>query len=374
MKLLYGDNLVCGDPTMKRLMVIADEIGFMDRPPIGPIATGGHWGLIGMQSPIRGFIPQYSTEAVKLTAFAPPPSLPETAFTSYVDADFGNPEFVTTVIDGLRNDAFAEKLFQLHGDYGSGQTGETIRQALLTDPALAGTRLTPDVDERRMFEINTPEGRINTLQYIGIELSVRLTLTMLISQHNEIPPVSDDVVFARLLAMRSSRGTYIGGSAPLAPYLGLEVVKAVIPDAALQQLQYPDILEYRRQSKDAYDAWNVEIGRLAARMDDIDFNQAKQRIPKLIAEELLPKIVEYKNEMESVRDRLFGDLVKNLVRMPAPSAAIAYFFAGNWIHAVTAFLGACAPSVVPPVVEYISGKRATNRKHAMSYLVGVSRL
>jgi hypothetical protein len=87
---------------------------------------------------------------------------------------------------------------------------------------------------------------------IGIELSVRLTLTMLVSEHNEVPAVSDVDVFARLLAMRSS-GTYIGGSAPLAPYLGFEVMKAVIPDKMLQQLQYPDIIEYRRKSKDAYE-------------------------------------------------------------------------------------------------------------------------
>jgi len=374
MKLLYGDNLVCGDPTMKRLMVIADEIGFMDRPAIGPAATGGQWGLVGIPSPIRQFIPQFSTEAVKLTAFAPPPGLPEKAFTSYVDTDFKNPEFFTTIINGLRHDAFAEKLIQLHGQYGDGRSGEAIRQALLGDPALTGTHLTPDVDERRMFQIETPEGRLSTIKYIGIELSVRLTLTMLISEHNEVPPVSDDDVFAKLLAMRSSSGTYVGGSAPLAPYLGFEVVKAVIPDAVLQQLQYSDIIEYRRKSKDAYEAWNTEIGRFAAKLDDIAFDQARQSIPKLIAEELMPKVVEYKKEMESVRDTLFGSLVKNVATMPVPSAALAYFYAGNLGHAVLAFLGAVAPSVVPPVVAYVSGTRATNRKHAVSYLVGISRL
>ena len=374
MKLLYGDNLVCGDSTMKRLMVIADEIGFMDRPAIGPAATGGHWGLVGTQTPIRRFIPQFSTEAVRLTAFAPPPGLPERAFTSYVEADFRNSEFVTAIINGLRHDAFAEKLVQLHGQYGDGRTGEAIRQALLGDPALTGIHLTPEVDERRIFQIETPEGRLNTLKYIGIELSVRLTLTMLVSEHNGVPPVSDDEIFARLLAMRSSSGIYVGGSAPLAPYLGFEVVKAVIPDAVLQQLQYADIIEYRRKTKDAYEAWNTEIGRFAAKMDDIDFDQARHSIPKLIAEELMPKVVEYKNEMESVRDTLFGSLVKNVATMPVPSAALAYFYAGNLGHAVLAFLGVAAPLVVPPVVAYVSGARATNRKHAMSYLVGVSRL
>ena len=51
MRLLYGDNLLCGEQTMKRLMVIADEIGFLDRPAImGEAIGGGQWGLIGAQT------------------------------------------------------------------------------------------------------------------------------------------------------------------------------------------------------------------------------------------------------------------------------------------------------------------------------------
>jgi len=371
MKLLYGDNLVCSTPTMKRLMIMADEIGFMDRPAIGHDALGGgQWGLIGTPSPIR----QFSTEGqpVKLVALDAPLLASGDIYASYIRADFENPEFVRTILHGLSNDAFAEKLIQLGANYGSGMTGETVRQALLKDDSLQRAQLTPAVDGRLMFKVESSEGRQTTLKISAIEVSVRLTTTMLASEQYDIPPVSDDPVFAKLLAMRSSSNRYIGGSAPLAPYLGFEMVKAVIPDALLQDLTVADILGYRQESKAAYAAWDAEINRFAARLDDVDPTQAELTIPKLIAEELMPRIIECRNEMQSVRDKLFQSLVRRITTFQFPTTAIAYYHSGNLVHAVMAFLASAAPAIVQPFSDYAAQRRAMKRKHAVSYLVGIS--
>ena len=306
MRLLYGDNLLCATATMKRLMVIADEIGFLDRPAVGGQELGGgQWGLIGAQTPIR----QFSTEGavVKWTAYDPAPELsrPE-VYQSYVDADFRNPQFIATVLDGLTDNAFAEKLIQLGADYGGGKTGETVRQALLGDPALRQTPLTPAIKGGQMFAVETADGRLTTLKLMAIEASVRLTSTLLNSEHYGIAPVSDDKVFARLLSMRASSSAYAGTTARLAPFLGFHLVSAVMPDEALQKLSITDIDAYRKASKDAYSAWSVEINRLSLRIDNMDFDTAQNDIPKIIASELIPKLVECKNEMASVRDKMFG--------------------------------------------------------------------
>lgn len=45
-------------------------------------------------------------------------------------ADFENPEFARTVLEGLRRDsAFASKFIQPHANYGHGLKGEQIIQA-----------------------------------------------------------------------------------------------------------------------------------------------------------------------------------------------------------------------------------------------------
>lgn len=375
MKLLYGDNLICGTATMKRLMVIADEIGFMDRPAVGGHALGGgSWGLIGSPSPIRQFQME-DGEVVALKALDPPSELSqERVYASYVEADFENPLFLKTILDGLSDDAFANKFLQLGANYGVGRTGETVRRALIDDQALRGVTLDPAVDRRQMFRIESPEGRLTTLKLTAIEASVRLTTTLLTSYHYGIPPVSDDRIFAKLLAMRTSAGPYVGGGAPLAPYLGFELVGAVIPDEALQQLDVRDILDYRRRTKDAYTAWSVEINRLAAKIGDMAFDKAQTEIPKLIASELMPKLVECRNDMVSARDKLCGDLVKAVMKVhyQIPTLSIAYL-TNNIIATGAAFIAAYAPAVAPPVVDYVTQRRAVSRKHAMSYLLGLAK-
>ena len=374
MKLLYGDHLTCNTATMKRLMVIADEIGFMDRPAVGGhVLGGGSWGLVGMQSPIRQF--SMEDEAVKLIALEPPPQLAQQqVYASYVDADFNNPLFFSTILHGLSDYAFANKFFQLDANYGNDLTGETVRQALINDTTLRGVTLTPDVDGRQMFRIETAEGRLTTLKLTAIEASVRLTTTLLTSDHYGIPPVSDDETFARLLAMRTSSGAYLGGNAHLAPFLGFELVRAVFPDEALQRLEVTDILDYRRKSIDAYTAWSTEINRLAAKIADGDFEKVQAEIPKLIATELMPKLLEYRNEMVSVRDKFYGDLVKAVMKVHyhLPTLTVAYL-TSNIMATIAAFLTTYAPAVAPPVVDYITQRRATSRKHAMSYMVSLSK-
>jgi hypothetical protein len=199
---------------------------------------------------------------------------------------------MTTVLDGLKDDAFAEKFIQLQANYGEGRTGETVRQALLCDPALRSGNLTQDIVGGQMFAIETPEGRLTTYKLMCVEASVRLTGTLLNSEHYGIAPVSDDRVFARLLAMRASSSPYVGTTARLAPFLGFQLVNAVIPDEALQKLGMQDIDAYRKATADAYAAWATEINRLSAKIDDIASDAAQTVIPKIIAEELMPKLAE----------------------------------------------------------------------------------
>ena len=375
MRLLYGDNLVCGTATMKRLMVIADEIGFLDRPAVmGQASGGGQWGLIGAQTPIR----QFSTDnaVVKWTVFDPAPELsrPE-VYHSYVEADFQNPSFKATVLDGLMDDRFAEKLIQLDANYGDGKTGETVRKALIADPALRQTHLIPDIKGHNLFNITTAEGRLTTLTLMAIEASVRLTNTLLNSEHHGIAPVSDDKVFARLLSMRASATAYAGPTAKLAPFLGFNLVSAVMPDEALQKLELSDINAYRKASKDAYSAWSVEINRLSAKIDNMDFDAAHKEIPRIIASELIPKLIECKNEMMSVRDKMFGDLIKAVTKVhyQIPTLTIAYL-TSNIMGTIASFLVSYAPAVAPVVVDYVSDRRASLRKNSMSYLLGLSEL
>jgi hypothetical protein len=51
MKLLFSGASVCSDATLKRLMLVTEQLGFMDRP----IIMFGSWGMVGHDSPLRQF-------------------------------------------------------------------------------------------------------------------------------------------------------------------------------------------------------------------------------------------------------------------------------------------------------------------------------
>jgi hypothetical protein len=74
----------------------------------------------------------------------------------------------------------------------------------------------------------------------------------------------------------------------MAPRLGLEFAKAIIPDEVLSKIKFKGIFAYRDKSKDVYKAWNVELNNISAKIGDADLRNPEETIRKLIATELIP--------------------------------------------------------------------------------------
>lgn len=180
--------------------------------------------------------------------------------------------------------------------------------------------------------------------------------------------MSEDPFIARLLSLRSSDPAYVGRTFKIAPYVGLDIAKAVIPDEALRQLSIPDILKYREKAKDAYVAWTAELNRVAANISNIDKSVDQDKIVKLIATDVTPKIIEYKNEMCAIRDDLFAEIIKKVVKWEMPSLSLAYLANLGFAGAVALFVSALMPAV-PDVVDYFKEKKKIERKHAMAFLI-----
>ena len=105
----------------------------------------------------------------------------------------------------------------------------------------------------------------------------------------------------------------------------MEISKVIIPDELLQKLDFPEIFEYRKQTVEAYNAWDTELNKMASNISDMNTNNFENEIKKILAQEVQPKLVEYNNEMVSVRDRLFGELLKKIVRWEMPTLTLSFF-------------------------------------------------
>ena len=69
MKLLYSGEEFCDQPVMKRMLVVAAEIHFMDRPSV----TFKNWGTVGSDSYARRI--DWSGSPVLIDVFKPPVEL-----------------------------------------------------------------------------------------------------------------------------------------------------------------------------------------------------------------------------------------------------------------------------------------------------------
>lgn len=369
MKLLFSGDPGCSRETLKRLMVIGEELAFMDRPSV----TIGGWTMIGQSSPLRQFEQAMQDTQPRLTVYVPPVGPISELHEEYVRRDLVNPHFRATFLRGLRtSDEFAFKFLQLKADYGPpAGTGEDIRQAILNDPMLGSAEIPVPHLEGRPFQTNTETGRRDTLRMLLTEASVRITGTLAVASETGFLPVADDPIFAELLAMRFSGEEYVGDTSTLAPWLGLEVAAAVIPDEALTKLNYTDIFEYRKSAKDAYDSWFAAINKMASEIDAMTPAEVSKQLPKLKAEKLLPSVLEYQHEMKATAEKLWGDLIKTVARYPIPALSLGYLCDLSAPKLLLTVAAALSPAI-PALIDYLQARKNLDRKHAVAYLIGLS--
>ena len=367
MRLLYSGAPECDPATLKRLMVLGKTLCFADRPSVSLGVGHGFTGTVGRPSPMRI---DSTNQPIKIEVYEPPSGPAKPLYQKFLEADFSNPQFIERVVGGLRtNDAFAGKLVQLNAIYGDGLTGAAMRAAIIAMPAVP-QRVTTDFGGIP-FGIETREP-IDYLRWLLLEASIQTTVTQLVAEEAEAVPVCEDPIMGQLLALRTATGSYDGKLASISPYLGIQFTKALIPDEVLQQLDFLDILDYRRATADAYDAWQVELDRIAAEMDDVDVRDAHQAIERKIKTELMPKVRAYEVEIASATDQFFGDLMKNAIRLPVPAMAVAYMTGHGLLGAAIAFGASTVGGVAIPAIDNLLAIRRAQRTHAVSYLVNLA--
>jgi hypothetical protein len=223
---LFWQHPILPAHTLQRLMVLADEICFLDRPSVMPI---GQWGTIGHDNPMR----QLSTgsETIKISASKPPNNSEAGGlYEYYASADVLNPDFVRVLLDGIRNsEDFAYKYLQPAANYGNGVTGTQLRQLLVADKTLyqvpfdLATKQHPAI----MYQTETAEGRKAVTQTLLVDASIRITSALLMADELDALPIAGDNIHPQLLALRVTNPKYVGGTPSLAPFLGLQFVRAV---------------------------------------------------------------------------------------------------------------------------------------------------
>jgi len=131
-KLLYLGTHVCPPESLSRLLLLGDELVFLDQPSV----SFDNWGTVGAPSFMRRF--SFEGSPVTVSVVTPPSGPARNLYESYVQADVTNPAFVKAFLDGLKNDdIFAERFLARDANYGDGRSGVDIRRLLVADKSLS---------------------------------------------------------------------------------------------------------------------------------------------------------------------------------------------------------------------------------------------
>lgn len=365
MRVLYSGGTICSFETMKRLVLLADEIAFMDRPSI----KFENFCTVSQESEFRQF--QIESTPISFSVHSPSDGLTSDLYRQYIQADLKDANFIRIVIDALKiDDTFRRRLVQLEANYGWG-TGRQVLDEILKDATLYEGEYECPSNPQLLYVPDTTFGRRQTLGALLIEASIQLTNALIVGEATSLTPVSDDPYFCHLLAHRTSSMKYVFRPDSAAPLLGLAITKAVIPDEALAHLTMKDLFEFRKSTIETYAAWSVEVECLAQKLLDVPSEQFNSQAANVIFTDVRPRMIELQRCMAASRDKLFGDLIKSVLNWKVPTFTVAYIST----QSIPVVLGAFAATLVPAlsgVVDHYFKRRELVRNNSMAYLVGLS--
>jgi hypothetical protein len=283
MRVLYSGGTFCSFETLQRLVLLADEIAFMDRPSV----RVGNFGTVGRVSEFRQF--RIEDSPVTFAIHDAPDGEKKDLYLRYIEADLNDANFIRIVLDGLKaNITFQRRLIQLEANYGWG-TGRQVLEELLKDPTLYEGSYEGPTELKLLYVPDTTLGRRETLGTLLIEASIQVTNALIVAESAHLDPVSDDPYFCHLISLRASDVRYVSQPASTASLLGLAIMKSVLPDEVLSRLEMKDLFEYRRSAKEAYAAWSLDVDRLAQRLLELPADRFGAETAKLIVNDIRPR-------------------------------------------------------------------------------------
>jgi hypothetical protein len=145
MRIVLSGPTLCSTNTFKRLLLVAEELAFIDRA----LTTGQS---VVTDSVLSDLARAFKNGPVEVTVHKPPEWSPmdlEDPFAqldrAYWDQDLGNFQFRRIVLQGMaRSEEFRRKLLDLDFVYDQNRTGRQVLQWISEDSSMASALLGPE--------------------------------------------------------------------------------------------------------------------------------------------------------------------------------------------------------------------------------------
>jgi len=193
--------------TLLKSMLIFDELHLMDRPSFTFICYGGHFGMVGHESPLRPYEKAFRSEGFPLYVHEAPGGPVSGELLAQVDADLKDLHFLRKFQEGLRKSERFRDLNIAHGNYGGGETHETLAEKLcaLDVTSLQDLNAVIGNPKAQPFATNTAEGCARFFLMHAMECSAVLNYALEAGIEQAVNPLSDAKPYTTLVGCKYSR-------------------------------------------------------------------------------------------------------------------------------------------------------------------------
>jgi hypothetical protein len=130
-----------------------------------------------------------------------------------------------------------------------------------------------------------------------------------------------------------------------------------------------DAIKYRKESQSAREAFLEHLLTLYAKIGEVPSDgDYSASIEKLLATEVRPAVTEFRNQLLTIHEKLFGKIVTGALGAAASSGLVQMFGNMTW-QTLLSLAGAAGAYIAKEAIDAHVEERAARRDYAISYLL-----
>jgi hypothetical protein len=378
---LYYPDFTLDPATLKRAILLFDELHIMDRPSFSFGGRGrSNFGMVGAPSPLRQLEQNFREEGMPLYVHgAPGGRMVEEDYVE-VRADVNDPEFLRRFQQGLRDSPAFRRLIVPPGNYGPVGNQDNVVNAhlqvhLSTAFADHSSAITLSEDPQiQQFRHSTPHERAKALVNDALTCASKLNLALSIAAKHDHQPLADASPFGNLLGAKYARAIaaakWVTPKIPLAD-ISFAILDELIPPERLAQMSFREVIEFRKSSTAAREHFLEHVAALQVKVGEMpDDGDYQAEIEKISTTEIVPAARDFRNKVAGINEGFVAHLATGFVTFLGGSSAIQ-LFAGVSLPALLALAAAGAVVVGKGAIEAAEKERAVLRESSLSSILSL---
>jgi hypothetical protein len=378
---LYYPEFAMDPATLKRSIILFDELHVMDRPSF---SFGGrdksNFGMIGADSPLRQFEQSFREEGMPLYVHGAPGGRIAEEDYSEVSADINDMEYLRRFQKGLETSEAFRRLQIPPANYGEvGNQDGVVRALLGVDLATAFSEYDNPIQmledkNIQLFRFSTPDERAKGFLNHALMCAIKLNLALHVGVRYGHQPLADAAPFGDLLGAKYARAIAVADK--VTPKIQLTdltfaIFDELLPAKRLEKMSIKDLISYRKSSAEPREAFLEHMASLHAKASQIKEGGAYQAaIENILTTEIRPAARDFQNALAKINDGFVTSLAKGVISTMGGSSLVQFFGALSW-GAFLPLAAAGAAYIGNAALDAYLADRATRRESSISYILSL---